>query len=55
MKLQALNINGSSKVWFYLLAVMESVLVKIQNFTINDSDGFCDRGCFCPYAVVVCF
>ena len=34
---------------------MQSVLVKIQAFTINGSDGVCDGAYFYLHAVVVCF
>ena len=50
IKLQAIHINDSdddSDNDSYLHTVMESVLVKIQAFTINV--------CFYLHAVVVCF
>ena len=46
MKLQAFNINGSGRFCFYLQVVMEPVLVKIEVFTMNDSDGVYDGACF---------
>ena len=53
IKLQTLNING--RVCFYVQAVMVSVLVKTEAFTINGSDGVSVGACFYPHAVVVCF
>ena len=41
MKLQAFNINGSGEVCFYLQDEMESVLVNIQDFTVNGCDWVC--------------
>ena len=34
---------------------MESVLVKLQAFTVNGSGGLCDGECFYCYMVAVCF
>ena len=34
---------------------MESILLKIQAFTMSGSDGVCDGACFYLHAVVVCF
>ena len=42
---------GSGRVCFYLQAVIESVLVKLQAFTINDSDEVCDEACFYHHVV----
>ena len=53
-KLQAFNINGNGRVYFSLKAVMESVLVKIQSFTMNDGDGVYGRACFYLYDVIAC-
>ena len=53
IKLQTLNKNG--RVCFYVQAVMVSVLVKTEAFTINGSDGVSGGACFYPHAVVVCF
>ena len=49
MQLQAFDINGSAGC-FYLQVVMVSVLVKIQDFTTNDSDRVCDGA-----SMAVCF
>ena len=42
-------------VCFYLQVVMESVLVKIEIFTMNGSDGVYDGASFYLHDVVVCF
>ena len=55
MRLQAFNANGSGGVCFYLQAVMESVLVNTEGFTINGSDGVCDGASFYLHAMLVCF
>ena len=55
IKLQAFNTNDSDGVYFCLQAVMESVLVKIQTFTIYGSDGICNGARFYLHAVLVCF
>ena len=34
---------------------MESVSVKIQDFTTNGCNGVCDGACFYLYAVVICY
>ena len=45
------------KYWvcFFLQAVMESVLAKIEAFIMNGSDGVYDGACFYLHDVVVCF
>ena len=55
IKLKAFNINGSVGVCFYLQAVMEFVLVKVEAFTMNDSYRVYDGACFYLHDVVVCF
>ena len=55
MKPQAFDMNGSGGFSFCLKAMMESILVNIQDFTINISDGVCDRACFYLQDVLVCF
>lgn len=44
-----------SRVCFYLQAVMGSVLLKLQAFTMICSDGIHDGVCFYCHAIVVCF
>ena len=55
MKLQAFNINGSGGACFYLQAVMLSVLVKIEVFTMHGSDEAYDGAWFYLHDAVVCF
>ena len=55
IKLQAFNTNSSGEVCFYLEAVMESVSVKIETFTMNGSDGVYDGASFYLHSMVVCF
>ena len=40
---------------FVFTFTCKSVLVKIQAFTINGSDGACEEACFYLRAMVVCF
>ena len=54
LKLQVFYINIGGLVCCYLQAARESILVKIQIFTINSSDGVCDEACFYLRAVAVC-
>ena len=55
MKPQAFDMNGSDGVSFCLKAMMESILVNIQDFSINISDGIYSRACFYLQDVLVCF
>ena len=43
---KAFNIKDSGGVCFYLQLVIKSVLVNIQDFTINSSDGVYIGTCF---------
>ena len=43
------------RVCFYLQAMMEPVLVKVEAFTMNGRDGVSDGACFYLHDVVVCF
>ena len=49
MKLQAFTVNDSERidggVCFQLQTVTGLLLVKLQIFTINSCEGFCDRMC----------
>ena len=54
-KALSLNINSSGGVCFYLQAMREFVLVKIEAFTMNDIDGVYDGACFYLHDMVVCF
>ena len=49
------NINDSGEFCFYLQAVMEPVLVKIEAFAMNGSDRVYDGACFYLHDLVVCF
>ena len=40
---------------YFLKSVMETVLVKIEVFTMNGSNGVYDGACFYLHDVVVCF
>ena len=46
MKFQPFNINDSGGVCFYLQAVMQSVVVKIEVFTMNGGNGVYGGACF---------
>ena len=52
VKPQAFNSNGSDRVIFCVQTVMESIVVNLQTFTINVSDGVHDEACFYRHALV---
>ena len=54
-KLQAFHLNGTDRICFYLQAVIESLLVKLQTFTITGSGGGWGRACLYHHAVVASF
>ena len=57
IKRQACNLNGSARAWFYLQAVMEFVLIKLQVFIINGGDGICDGSLakLKAFSMICCF
>ena len=54
IKPHVFNLNCSGSVCFYFQAVMEYVLVNLQPFAINGSDGVCNGACFNCHVFVVC-